>query len=241
MKNKPKSLNNNVLLEFSANLQKAVNDTGLTPYLLAKNLGLDKQAISRLLKGDRDPNLSTVVRIVKSMQISMDQLLGLTPVKPKAEVEIKKENLNLIDRISALHEQDVELLEAIVEVLEKRRARTMAKFLNAVRDAKSPKSKENPMGKTVKKVRKQQAGKVSSGSDNGDDEFGDDEFEDDFDDFEEDSDTSENDDFDEDDGRDNYDEDEDYEEDDDYEEDEDEEEDDLGDGNDDDFDYDEFD
>ena len=235
MKNKLKKSNNSIFFEFSTNLQKAVTDTGLTPYALAKKIGVDRQAISRLLKGDRDPNLSTVIRIAKGMQVSMDQLLGLIPVKSTTKkVEIKKENLNLIDKISTLHEQDVELLEAIVDVLEKRRARTMAKFLNAIRDAKSPtKNKENPMDKTAEKVRKKQTSKVSFGSDNDEDDF-----EDGFDDFEEDSDTSESDDFDEDDESDDYDEDDDYEEDDDY--DEAEEEDDLGDGHDDDIDYDEF-
>ena len=215
MKNQLKNNNNNILSEFSANLQKAVTNTGLTPYALAKKIGIDKQTISRLLKGDRDPNLTTVIRIAKDMRVSMDQLLGLTPAKAKAEVEVKKENLNLIDKISVLHEQDVELLEAIIGVLEKRRARTIAKFLNTVRDAKSSiKSKENFIGKTAEKVRKQQTSKVSSGSDSGDDEFEDD-F-DDFDDFEEDNDTSESDDFDEDNESDDYDEDENYGDEDDY-------------------------
>jgi len=210
--------NIDVIREFAANLQKAVDATGLTPYALAKKIGMDKDAIKNLLKGDRDPKFSTIIHLAKKMRVSLDQLLGVKPVKPKreieVEVEVKKENLNLISRISALHKQDVELLETIIGVLEARKARSMARFLNAVRDSKQPmnNTKENQITRITEKVGKPQTN-GSSVDDDLDDDFDDDlnddeDFDDDRDfDDNENPDSEVDDDFDEDDDFDDDDED----------------------------------
>jgi transcriptional regulator with XRE-family HTH domain len=178
MKVKHPNPNIDVIREFAANLQKAVDATGLTPYALAKKIGMDKDAIKNLLKGDRDPKFSTIIHLAKKMRVSLDQLLGVKPVKPKreVEVEVKKENSNLISRISALHKQDVELLETIIGVLEARKARSMARFLNAVRDSKQPmnNTKENKMTGITEKVGKSQTSGSSVDDDLDDDDFDDD-------------------------------------------------------------------
>jgi transcriptional regulator with XRE-family HTH domain len=210
MKKQNTIFKNDVLHEFAANLQKAVNDTGLTPYVLAKKLGLDKQIISNLLRGGRDPKLSTVIHIIKKMQISADQLLGTTlknkasQQKDVAEINVKKKNLSLIDKISVLNEQDIELLEAIVGVLEVRKARAASKFLSAVQDAKpSTKERGNQMANTTEKVMKSQTvGPTPDDDFDDDDGFEDDDF-DDCDDFDEDDGFDDDDDYDEESGEDN--------------------------------------
>jgi len=223
MKGQHSNSNIDVIRGFTANLQKAVDATGLTPYALAKKIGMDKDAIKNLLKGDRDPKFSTIIHLAKKMRISVDQLLGVKPAKPKSEVEVevKKENLNLISRISALHKQDVELLETIIGVLETRKARSMERFLNAVRDSKQPMNdtKENQMTGITEKINKPQISGSSVDDDLDDDDFDDDlnddeDFDDDrnFDDNENpdsevDDDFDDKDDFDEDDDFDDDDED----------------------------------
>jgi predicted transcriptional regulator len=142
MSEKESNLNSD-LHEFAFKLSEAVAETGLTPYGLAKNIGVDKQVISRLIKGNYDPKFSTVIRIVKSMNISMDGLLGIChsqnsvePTQISEEVEVKTADIDFINSISKMHEQDIELLASIGEILNERRVQRMAKLVNAVLDVK---------------------------------------------------------------------------------------------------------
>ena len=57
--------------KFMANFKAAVAATGMTPHFLSKKVGVDKMAVSRLLKNCRDAKLSTVIRIVKGMRVSV--------------------------------------------------------------------------------------------------------------------------------------------------------------------------
>ena len=194
-----KNTNIEVLGEFTRNLEKAVSATGLTPYLLAKKLGLDKAAVKTLLQGDRDPRFSTVVKLVIGMHLSLDQLLGNTtsttpssssPVETAtAKIVVTNEKADLISSITKMHESDVELLVAIAGVLEARRSRAVAKLLQAVRKSRSPKK----VGKNTK---------IHNTSDEFDeDDFTEDEDDDfdEYDDFGEDDEFEDSDDFDEDD------------------------------------------
>jgi transcriptional regulator with XRE-family HTH domain len=173
------------LRDFSLNLQKAVSGTGLSPYTLARNIGLDRAAIKNAMSGDCDPRLSTMIRIAKGMKLSLDSLVGGTPadkpiVKPASvpETEVKKENIGFIDKIAKMHEQDVELLEKIACLLNERRISTMTKLFQAVQGSKL--REENK--------------KVSGESDDGfeSDDFEHDEDFDDDDDYEDDDDSDDN-------------------------------------------------
>jgi transcriptional regulator with XRE-family HTH domain len=207
MKNKITNPNLAVLQEFSLNLQKAVVDTGLTPYALSKKLGFDKDFIKNVIRGNRDPKFSTVLRITKGMQVSIDWLVGNVtednPVqsKPVSEVEIKKENINFINKIAKMHDQDVELLEAIARILDERRVHAMARLLHAVRNPNSSGKgkKDCLMTESIDKSELKING-LLSGSDDGDifdedleDDLEDDSFDDDED-FDEEEDDDEEDD-----------------------------------------------
>lgn len=169
MKEQLRNLSSEILREFSCNLQKAVDDTGFTAYGLAKKLGLDKDAIKNMLQGNRDPRLSTIIQVFKGMEISADRLLGLTPAntEKESEVQIKKENIAFINKVSSLHKQDIELLEAIAGVLETRRTRVMTKFLSAVRDTKIHEEPGNSVDKMKKKVKKTQTTEYPFEDENG--------------------------------------------------------------------------
>jgi DNA-binding XRE family transcriptional regulator len=191
--------------EFSHNLQKAVLATGLTPYTLAKKIGVNKDAIKNLTKGDRDPQFSTAISIVKGMQLSMDELLGIisgnTSIQspPTPKIEIKKGNINFIEKITRMNEQDVELLEAIAGVLDDRRVRAVTRLLHAVQGAELP--NENEKEGFMAKAEKIKNPKVTKPLSDFDDDFEDDEYEEDEDfevddDFDEDKDFEDDDDFD---------------------------------------------
>jgi uncharacterized protein (UPF0335 family) len=215
---RPDNSNLEVLREFYPNLKKAVADTGLSAYALAKKLGFDPQVISNLVRGDRDPKLSTVVRIVKGMQVSMDALLGLVPGKKSTVPEsqpvlpaqsppsvsgttIKNGNIDLINQIARMPENDVELMKAIADVLTERRSHVMAKLLYAMQ--KSGK-KGDLTAKTSELAGKLEAQEdLSPGGcfdDDFDEDFGEDDDLDDTDDFDDfDDDDDDDDDFDDDD------------------------------------------
>ena len=126
-----------ILKDFLINFQKAVSDTGLTTYALAKKIGLDKAAIKNILQNKSDPRLSTAVCIAKWMGLSLDGLVGIAPpqLSPVPEiVELKKDNVSLINKINDMNDQDVELLDEIAGILIVRRTKRMAKLIKAVRD-----------------------------------------------------------------------------------------------------------
>jgi transcriptional regulator with XRE-family HTH domain len=137
---KPADITSAALHEFTVNLRKAVSDTGLTPYALSKKLGLDKCAIKNITRDGHDPKLSTVLKIVKGMRLSLDWLLGFPcsvdvdkPVQfyPASSAEVAQD-VRFIDKIAKMHEQDVELLNAIADVLNNRRVRSVLGLASAV-------------------------------------------------------------------------------------------------------------
>jgi len=217
MKEKTIAVGTEVLNTFFANLQKALSDSGLSAYAYANKIGVDKMAVSNILQKRSDPKLSTVIRIAKGMNVSMDWLVGTVPFPPSpsvkpdnpsacacpspclpksdkppvSEVEIKKEHIDFIDKISKMHGSDIALLEAIAGILEDRRTRVMAKLLNAIKDKNSPENlKEGRMAKVMAKTGNSELDDDDDYADEGFDDFDEEddreEFDDDFDeDFEE--------------------------------------------------------
>jgi hypothetical protein len=163
--------------EFYANLKKAVADTGISAWALEKKFGRHKQFLSNILRGDRDPKFSSIVRIVKGMRLSIDGLLGsglqteaahpqsvslAQAVSVPSGVEIKKISADFAEKVAQMHENDVELLEAIAGILLERKSRVMARFLHAIQDTE----RGNPAGK-AKTGRPAAKGTLSGGSDSG--------------------------------------------------------------------------
>jgi DNA-binding phage protein len=188
---------NDNLREFYINLQKAISDTGLTCYALSKKLGLDRNAVRNAVKGSTEPRLSTIIRIVKGMQISLDGLLGnevdVKPILPESsppvsKVEVRKNDVKLIDKTNQLHERDLELLESIANILIDRRSLMMKKLLNAIQ--KVDQDKEDKKENFMIKPSEEHFGQ--------DDTFEEDIFEDDDENFEDDDDLEGSDGFDED-------------------------------------------
>jgi len=221
MKKHTENPNVEVLNDFYYNLQRAVADTGLTPYALAMKIGFDKNYISRLMHGDRDPNFSTIVRFINGTHFSLDELLG----KRKRSISSSKveeattsaSQALLIDKIKNTHEDDIEILDAIADILNKKRAHAVAKLVHAVKEKKDPPNKNKGLLSKAGKIAEVKISKVISSKrpanpdDDEDEDFLDDDFDFDEKSFEEDSD------FDEDPDDDDYDDDDDDDDDDDEE------------------------
>jgi transcriptional regulator with XRE-family HTH domain len=54
---------------FADRLQELRDAAGLSQYALAKRSGITKQAVSRLEKGERDPNWETVQRLALALGV----------------------------------------------------------------------------------------------------------------------------------------------------------------------------
>jgi transcriptional regulator with XRE-family HTH domain len=60
---------------FSENLTYERTRRALSMRALAKRAGMEGSEISRLERGDRDPRLSTIVRLARALELSLPELL----------------------------------------------------------------------------------------------------------------------------------------------------------------------
>jgi predicted transcriptional regulator len=160
MKIKNEDISLKVIQTFCQNLRNIVSDSGLSPYALAVKAGFNKDAVRNVMSGSRDPRLSTVIQVVKGLNLSFDSLLNIDPdtvinsislQQSLTALKITKNKINLFNKIATVHEQDIELLEGIIDLLEKRKIRAMTNLLNTVRNKKLTK-KECLMDKIIENL-----------------------------------------------------------------------------------------
>ncbi len=77
--------------EFSKRLKILLIERKITNKELAEHLALESNSISNYVTGKRAPNLETVVKIAKFLNISADYLLGITnnPNMPNIQIAAK--------------------------------------------------------------------------------------------------------------------------------------------------------
>ncbi len=61
---------------FSSNLECLLQDVGMTQLELSKISGMTQAAISQLISGDRDPMVSTLLRICHALKTTPNDLLA---------------------------------------------------------------------------------------------------------------------------------------------------------------------
>lgn len=65
-------------MAFGTQVKKAMEERGMKPAELCKSSGLPSAYISQYLnKPDRDPQLSTAVKIAKALNVSLEYLAGM--------------------------------------------------------------------------------------------------------------------------------------------------------------------
>lgn len=60
---------------FGKNLKKIMSDLEMTQADLAERTGLTRAAVCQIVKGDRDPQLDTVCRIMAVIPVSFEKLM----------------------------------------------------------------------------------------------------------------------------------------------------------------------
>ena len=70
---------------LSENLKRIRAERRLTQEQLAKELGLSRQAICLYELGERTPSLKHACKIANFLNVSLDEIVGRTPVKQELE------------------------------------------------------------------------------------------------------------------------------------------------------------
>jgi transcriptional regulator with XRE-family HTH domain len=63
--------------DFAKKLTDLMKEHGISQNQLAKILSVKQQTISRYMKGEREPEIDTIIKIAKFFEVSTDYLLGL--------------------------------------------------------------------------------------------------------------------------------------------------------------------
>lgn len=71
----PKTIDSAIV--FGQNLQNTLNALGITKAKFAKMSGLTRTAVGLIVHGRRDPQLATILKILKAVPVSFDRLAGL--------------------------------------------------------------------------------------------------------------------------------------------------------------------
>lgn len=76
---------------ISSDIQRELKKRGWSQYRLAQDSGLETQDISRIIRNDTDPRISTVTKIAKAFNITVDELVS-NP-KPTAKIRGKPKTI----------------------------------------------------------------------------------------------------------------------------------------------------
>lgn len=79
---------------FSSRLEQTRKEKGLTLTKLASKVGVTKQAMSIYLKGKRMPRGDILVSIARTLDISVDYLVGISSVKKRRTNADKIRNMS---------------------------------------------------------------------------------------------------------------------------------------------------
>lgn len=101
---------------FGGRLRARAKELGLSNSEVARRLGLRQARYSNYVNDDREPDLSTLVRICQTLHISADQLLGIA-----APAENESSTDQAIQRVSAvvqtLGPSTVEMVAVMLEAI----------------------------------------------------------------------------------------------------------------------------
>lgn len=102
-----KIFNESPNLLLAQTLNDLINrERSLTPASLARKLGIPTNKITRILNGDvTDPKASTLLQIAHCFGISIDQLLGIEPIRQEKSGDLKTSQVLPVFTMSHMDEQ----------------------------------------------------------------------------------------------------------------------------------------
>lgn len=97
---------------FATNLKRRALELGVSNAEIARRLGISERRYAHYVRGDREPDLATLVRITAILQATADELLGLDEPRARGPRDLLRDNLNLA--IDELNDRDLALIVAQV-------------------------------------------------------------------------------------------------------------------------------
>lgn len=80
-------------MNFNERLKEIRLKRELTQEELAQKINISSSSISLYERGDREPNLTTLINISKTLNVSTDYLLGLTDIESSSSHQISKDGI----------------------------------------------------------------------------------------------------------------------------------------------------
>jgi transcriptional regulator with XRE-family HTH domain len=104
--------------QFAKRLRKRAEELGISNAEAARRTGLSERRYAHYVKGQREPDLATLVRIADSLETTPNELLGLLAEQKKTRRSVLLERLNAA--ANQLSERNLEMIvlqtEAIARV-----------------------------------------------------------------------------------------------------------------------------
>lgn len=82
----PRTADSTVLARLAKNIRAMIDEEGISIRQLAEKAGVSNNIISRMLREEREPTLSSIERVCKALGISVDEALRDTPRRVRAAV-----------------------------------------------------------------------------------------------------------------------------------------------------------
>jgi hypothetical protein len=96
---------------------------GLTQQIVAQAIGVDRTTYVKYENGQSEPNFETAIKLAAFYDVSIDELVGYNTKKKPTTVsddELDAKSLARVFKLRALSDEDLELLDAQIDLLLKR-------------------------------------------------------------------------------------------------------------------------
>ena len=120
------------MLTFSENLKSIMNMRGVNQKWLSVESNTPEATISRYVNGVHKPNIDIVVDIAKALNVSVDYLLGLTPLSDILQKTDPEINI-LISGYCKAGERDRKLIWGLLEDYISPEEKSCISYLNSIR------------------------------------------------------------------------------------------------------------
>lgn len=101
--------------EFSENLKRIREARNKKQKEIAKLIGLSEPTYSNYENGKREPNILTIKKIAKALNVSGDELLGIRP-KGKSNLFLNKKEMSHINKYRELKEPRQNRVDKITDM-----------------------------------------------------------------------------------------------------------------------------
>jgi len=92
---------------FATRLRKRAKELGISNAEAGRRVGLSERRYAHYVSGEREPDLTTLIRIAGALETSPNELLGFGPDQKRSKRAVLKDRLNVA--ANAMGERELEL------------------------------------------------------------------------------------------------------------------------------------